>query len=233
MGQAIIAAARESSSVAIAAELHEGSSFAALDGCDVAIDFTSPDGSVFNTREAAKRGIPVVIGTTGLNHLQRNEIEVCANTIPIVHSANMSVGVNLLAALVEDAARKLGIDYDIEIVEMHHRRKVDAPSGTALMLGNAAAKGRGDALENLQAYGDRTYVRTPGQIGFASLRGGDVAGDHSVIFAGEGERLELTHRASNRTVFAQGALRAAEWLIGKPPGLYAMADVLKQPSDLV
>ena len=155
-------------------------------------------------------------------------IEAAARHAPIVRSGNMSVGVNLLAALVKRAARALGPEFDIEIVEMHHRMKVDAPSGTALLLGEAAAEGRGVALKDHSARGrdGLTGARKVGDIGFASLRGGTVVGDHSVIFAGEGERLELSHRAEDRALFARGALRAALWANGRKPGLYSMADVL-------
>ena len=196
--------------------------------CDAVIDFTSPVASVANAALAAAHGTALVVGTTGLDAGQTRALEVAAAKAPIVHAPNMSLGVNLLLVLVEDVARRLGDDWDIEIVEMHHRQKVDAPSGTALGLGRAAAKGRG---VELGAVSDRvrdghTGARVPGHIGFATLRGGDVVGDHTVIFAAEGERVELTHKASSRGVFARGAVRAALWAAGRPPGLYGMKDVL-------
>ncbi len=226
MGHAIIAAIEEHPKLTMGAALHGGASLDDLEGCSVAIDFTTPNASLKHARKTVDLGIPIVIGTTGFDDTQRAVIVECAVTIPVILSSNMSIGVNLLAALVEKAAAQLGPDYDIEICEMHHRRKVDAPSGTALMFGEAAAMGRGSTLTELRADQSRDGARKSGEIGFASLRGGDVAGDHTVYFAGEGERLELTHRASTRAVFAQGALRAAEWIIGKPPGLYSMRDVL-------
>ena len=178
---------------------------------------------------AGESGTALVVGTTGLDANTQAAVEAAAKSAPLVQAPNMSLGVNLLMALVEQAAAKLGPEaYDIEIVEMHHRHKVDAPSGTALGLGEAAAKGRGVDLSDarVSVRDGHTGPREEGTIGFATLRGGDVAGDHTVIFAAEGERLELGHRASNRGVFAQGALRAALWAAGKQPGLYSMKDVL-------
>ena len=169
-----------------------------------------------------------MIGTTGLNDDDLEKIGAAAHHAPIVRSGNMSVGVNLLAALTRRAASALGPDFDIEIVEMHHRMKVDAPSGTALMLGEASAEGRRIALKDHAARGrdGLTGARRAGDIGFASLRGGTIVGDHSVIFAGEGERLVLSHHAEDRALFARGALHAARWASGRKPGLYSMADVL-------
>jgi 4-hydroxy-tetrahydrodipicolinate reductase len=172
--------------------------------------------------------VPVVIGTTGLEERHHWLIDSAAQTIPVLQTGNTSLGVTLLAHLVRQAAASLGEDWDIEIVETHHRMKVDAPSGTALLLGEAAAKGRGIALE---AYAERgrdgiTGKRAVGAIGFASLRGGTVAGEHSVHFLSDNERLTLSHSAENRTIFAKGALRAALWLIGQKPGRYGMAEVL-------
>ena len=169
-----------------------------------------------------------MIGTTGLSEADLARLAAAARHAPIVRSGNMSLGVNLLARLVREAAQALGPEYDIEILEMHHRMKVDAPSGTALMLGEAAAEGRGVALEDHTERGRDgvTGARKPGAIGFASLRGGAVVGEHSVIFAGDGERIVLSHHAEDRSLFVRGALKAALWARDRKPGLYSMADVL-------
>jgi 4-hydroxy-tetrahydrodipicolinate reductase len=195
---------------------------------EVVIDFTSPDATASYADLAAKSGTALVIGTTGLKPEHIAAIDRAAHKIVIVQAANFSAGVTLLTALTEQVARTLGPVYDIEILEMHHRHKVDAPSGTALALGAAAAKGRGLALEQSAIRGRDgiTGERAIGPIGFAALRGGDVAGDHSVIFAGPGERLELVHKASGRQVFAAGAVQAALWTAGKPAGRYDMRAVL-------
>jgi 4-hydroxy-tetrahydrodipicolinate reductase len=201
---------------------------ALLDAADVVVDFTVPSATRHLTNLAAEQGTALVIGTTGLDRSDQQAIEAASARIPILQAANFSIGVNLLLGLTEQTARRLGPGYDIEILEMHHRMKIDAPSGTALALGEAAARGRDAALDDLRLSlrDGITGARPAGRIGFASLRGGDVAGDHSVIFAGIGERIELTHKASNRRVFAEGAIRAALWLAGKPAGLYGMRDVL-------
>jgi len=198
---------------------------------DVFVDFTAADALEKNLAEAARAGKPLVIGTTGLDPGHQRMIDAAAARIAILQSANMSLGVNLLAHLVGQAAARLGPDWDIEIVEMHHRMKADAPSGTALLLGGAAAAGRGVELGAVSERGRDgiTGPREPGSIGFASLRGGSVAGDHQVIFAAEGERIELGHRAESRAIFARGAVEAALWLIGQPPGRYTMADMLDLP----
>ena len=197
-------------------------------GADAIIDFSSPAASVALAGLAAQARIVDVIGTTGLSGDDLDRIDAAARHAPIVRSGNMSVGVNLLAALTRRAASALGPDFDIEIVEMHHRMKVDAPSGTALLLGEAAAEGRGVSLKDHSARGrdGLTGARRGGDIGFASLRGGTVVGDHSVIFAGEGERFVLSHHAEDRALFARGALKAALWARDRKPGLYSMADVL-------
>lgn len=195
---------------------------------DVVIDFTTPASTMALAEQASIAQKPLVIGTTGLSVEQFRELGQYANRAPMVWSSNMSVGVTLLAELVREVARKLNPDFDIEIVEMHHRHKVDAPSGTALSLGRAAAEGRGvdfDAMACLSREG-QTGARPAGEIGFATLRGGDVIGDHTVVFAGPGERIELTHKSSSRSIYAYGAIRAARWLAGKPAGLYTMSDVL-------
>lgn len=195
---------------------------------DAVIDFTTPASTLALASQAAITGKPLVIGTTGLTAEQFRELESYAARAPLLWASNMSVGVTLLSELVREVARKLDPEFDIEIVEMHHRNKVDAPSGTALSLGKAAAEGRGvdfDAMACLSREGN-TGVRPKGEIGFATLRGGEVIGDHTVIFAGPGERIELTHKSSSRAIYAYGAIRAARWLAGKPHGLYAMRDVL-------
>jgi 4-hydroxy-tetrahydrodipicolinate reductase len=193
-----------------------------------AIEFSTPAASVRHAMLAAERGVAYVVGTTGLARVDEETLAHAAERIPIVYAANFSVGMTLLADLVARAASRLGPDFDIEILEMHHRHKVDAPSGSALMLGRAAAEGRGIALDAARIGGRDgvTGARPAGAIGFAALRGGDVAGDHTVIYAGEGERLELTHRAGGRGIFARGAVRAALWAVDRRPGLYSMRDVL-------
>jgi len=195
---------------------------------DAVIDFTAPAATVEHAKIAAETGTALVIGTTGMGDDDIVKVEDAAAGIPIVLAPNMSVGVNLLFALTERVAKTLGIDYDIEILEMHHRHKVDAPSGTALGLGRAAAKGRGVALSEVAetVRDGHTGPREAGKIGFATLRGGDVVGDHTVMFATEGERIELTHKASSRTIFARGAVRAALWTEDRAPGVYSMQDVL-------
>jgi 4-hydroxy-tetrahydrodipicolinate reductase len=192
------------------------------------LDFTSPEATAEHVSLAAQARIVHVIGTTGLSHEQEERVQAAARHAVIVKSGNMSLGVNLLAAMVRKAAAMLDADFDIEVLEMHHRMKVDAPSGTALLFGKAAADGRGIALEehSVRSRDGHTGVRKRGDIGFATLRGGDIVGDHTVIFAGPSERIEFTHRASNRQLFARGAVKAALWGQGKPPGVYSMDDVL-------
>jgi 4-hydroxy-tetrahydrodipicolinate reductase len=195
---------------------------------DGILDFTAPSATIANVAIAAERGLVHVIGTTGLSASDDAVIKSVTNRAVVVKSGNMSLGVNLLAAVVKRVAQALDESFDIEIVELHHRAKVDAPSGTALMLGQAAAAGRGISLEGHSARGRDgvTGARRTGDIGFASLRGGTAAGDHSVLFAGPFERLTLSHHAEDRMLFAHGALKAALWARGKNPGLYSMADVL-------
>src|SRR6201985_3214103 len=195
---------------------------------DGILDFTVPAATIANVAIAAQRGIVHVIGTTGLSGSDEAVIRSVTSRAIVVKSGNMSLGVNLLAALVKRAAQSLDESFDIEILEMHHKSKVDAPSGTALMLGEAAAAGRKVALEERAARGRAglTGARRPGDIGFASLRGGTAAGDHSVIFAGLMERITLAHHAEDRTMFAQGAIKAALWARDKKPGFYTMTDVL-------
>jgi 4-hydroxy-tetrahydrodipicolinate reductase len=195
---------------------------------DGILDFTVPGATIANVAIAAERGLVHVIGTTGLSSSDDAVIRSVTSRAIVVKSGNMSLGVNLLAALVKRVAQSLDESFDIEILEMHHRAKIDAPSGTALLLGEAAAAGRGIVLEERSARGrdGQTGARKAGDIGFASLRGGTATGDHSVIFAGAMERIELTHRAEDRTMFAQGAVKAALWARDKKPGFYSMADVL-------
>jgi 4-hydroxy-tetrahydrodipicolinate reductase len=195
---------------------------------DGILDFTIPGATIANVAIAAERGLVHVIGTTGLSISDEAVIKSVTQRAIVVKSGNMSLGVNLLAALVKRVAQSLDENFDIEIVEMHHKAKIDAPSGTALMLGEAAAEGRGIKLAEHSARGrdGHTGARRPGDIGFASLRGGTAAGDHSVIFAGPSERLTLSHHAEDRMIFAHGAVKAALWAHGKKPGFYTMADVL-------
>ncbi|HVY58288.1 MAG TPA: 4-hydroxy-tetrahydrodipicolinate reductase [Xanthobacteraceae bacterium] len=195
---------------------------------DGIIDFTIPGATIAFAELAAKAGLVHIIGTTGLSAEDEAMIATAAKSARIVKSGNMSLGVNLLSALVKRVARTLDETFDIEILEMHHGRKVDAPSGTALLLGRAAAEGRGIDLAQhaVRARDGHTGPRCPGDIGFATLRGGTVVGDHTVIFAGPAERIELVHRAEDRMIFARGALAAARWARDRAPGLYSMADVL-------
>jgi len=205
---------------------------AAVQAADVLIDFTRPEGTLSHLDACARRGRGAVVGTTGLSSAQMDRVAAFAKQISIVYAPNMSVGVNVLLSLVESAARRLGAGYDIEIVEMHHRHKVDAPSGTAIALGEAAARGAGQTLADCAVYAREgvTGARKPGTIGFAALRGGDVVGEHAVIFAGAGERVELVHKAASRQNFAAGALRAAHFVAARraagQPGLADMRDVL-------
>jgi len=201
---------------------------AAIAEADAIVDFTVPKATLEFARLAAQSGTAHIIGTTGFDKASEAAIADAATKIAIVKAGNMSLGVNLLVALTRQVAAALGNDFDIEIVEMHHRMKIDAPSGTALMLGEAAAAGRNIGLEenSVRSRDGHTGPRHTGDIGFATLRGGTVVGDHTVIFAGEGERIELTHRAADRGIFARGAVKAALWTKEKPPGLYAMTDVL-------
>lgn len=204
------------------------SSGGSIEGAQVCIDVSSPEGTLRALAECQARKIPLVIGTTGLSEEVFTAIEDASKEIAVLQSANMSVGVNLLARLVELVSKALGAGFDIEIIEAHHKKKKDSPSGTALLLGNAAAKGRGLSLLSAVKHGRQGLIgeRPPNEIGMHAIRGGSVVGDHQVLFLGEGERISLGHMAESRAVFAQGALRAARWLVGKAPGRYTMADVL-------
>ncbi len=223
MGQAI-AALLATSEHALAGGIDVGEDPAALaDRSEVLIDFSAPQALDANLHAAIGAGIPILVGTTGLGERHHAAIDHAAHAVAVLQTGNTSLGVTLLAHLVREASARLGEDWDVEIFEMHHRHKVDAPSGTALLLGEAAASGRGLPPPSPAR---EEGPRTPGTIGFASLRGGTVAGEHSVIFAGEEERLALSHHAESRAIFARGAIRAAEWLIGRPRGRYTMAQVL-------
>lgn len=200
--------------------------------CDVLVDFSAPAALAGNLAAAKAAGKPILVGTTGLEQEHFALLAEAAQSVAVLQSGNFSLGVTLMAHLVREAAARLGPDWDIEVLEMHHRLKVDAPSGTAKLLGEAAAAGRGITLEgNMesgrgQKFGGMTGARAEGAIGFATLRGGTVAGEHSVIFAGSEERLTLSHSAENRMIFARGAVKAAAWLTGKDAGRYTMNDVL-------
>lgn len=201
---------------------------ALLEKSDVIVDFTAPAATVQNVRVAARTGTAMVIGTTGLSEDDETVLKNAAAEIPIVYASNYSAGVNLMLHLTKIAASKLDPSFDVEIVEMHHRDKVDAPSGTALSIGHAAAEGRGQKLEDIKDAGRDgiTGKRKAGDIGFASLRGGNVAGEHTISFNADDERIEITHKAGDRSIFARGAVKAALWVSGKGAGLYDMSDVL-------
>lgn len=228
MGQAL-ARAIPAAGHEVSGGVDKGEDVARLaDASDALVDFSGPGALKDNLHAAIGAGIPILIGTTGLAEDHHVAIDNAARAIAVLQTGNTSLGVTLLAHLVREAAGRLGPDWDIEVLEMHHRMKVDAPSGTALLLGEAAAQARGIALSpNSESGRDgHTGQRARGAIGFAALRGGTVAGEHSVIFAGEQERITLSHSAENRMIFATGAVRAAAWLIGQAPGRYAMEDVL-------
>ena len=228
MGQAIAAAAPEMNAK-LAGGADAGDDPAGIAAvADVLIDFSAPQALEAHLAAARAAGKPIVIGTTGLSPQHHALIDEAAQRIAVLQTGNTSLGIGLLQRLVREAAAQLGPDWDIEIIEMHHRHKIDAPSGTALTLGEAAARGRGQNLRRISRRSRDGQVgpRVKGEIGFAALRGGDVVGDHTIIFAANGERLELTHKASSRETFANGALRAAQWVVKQKPGLYDMQDVL-------
>ncbi|QNQ09902.1 4-hydroxy-tetrahydrodipicolinate reductase [Sphingomonas alpina] len=228
MGQALAAAIPDLGATLVGGIDAGGDPAVLTRDADVLIDFSVPGALEATLAAARASGTPILIGTTGLGPQHHALIDAAAAEIAVLQTGNVSLGVTLLARLVRDAAARLGPDWDIEILEMHHRHKVDAPSGTALLLGEAAAEGRDITLAEAKV-ADRaglTGARSEGTIGFASLRGGSVAGDHLVVFAGEGERIEIGHRAENREIFARGAITAALWLAGKPAGRYGMSDVL-------
>jgi 4-hydroxy-tetrahydrodipicolinate reductase len=211
--------------IALAAEEHGGFALDPDRG-DVIADFSAPEALAGSLERAVRSATPILIGTTGLDDLADRRIAEASRTVAVLKAANTCLGVALLAQLVERAARVLGPEWDVEILEMHHRHKKDAPSGTALLLGQAVADARGGEMQREEARSGRNLVRKTGAIGFAALRGGTVVGDHDVIFAGEQERLILSHRADDRMVFARGALAAAGFLKGREPGLYSMRDVV-------
>ncbi len=223
LGQDAGAFAGRASGVAITADLAQG-----LSGSGFLIDFTRPEGTLAHLRECARQGVSAVIGTTGFSEAQKGEIAAFAREIPIVFAPNMSVGVNVTLKLLEMAARALSTGYDIEVIEAHHRHKVDAPSGTALKMGEVIAQALGRDLKDCAVYAREgvTGERDPSSIGFATIRGGDIVGDHTVLFAGTGERIEITHKSSSRATYAQGSLRAVRFLAGRKAGLYDMFDVL-------
>jgi len=223
LGQDASAFLGQSSGVAITDDLHQG-----LAQADVLIDFTRPEGTLAHLAVCRELGVKLVIGTTGFDAHQKARIGEYARDIGVMLAPNMSVGVNVVLRLLDLAARSLNEGYDIEIVEAHHRHKVDAPSGTALQMGEVVAAALGRDLKQCAVYGREgvTGERDPSTIGFATVRGGDVVGDHTVLFAGIGERIEISHKASSRNTFAQGALRAARFLATSAPGLYDMNDVL-------
>ena len=201
----------------------------AVSACDVLIDFTRPEGTIKHLDACLNHGRAMIIGTTGFSESEKGRISAGAKRIPIVMSPNFAVGVNVLFKVVESAARALGEDYDVEIVEAHHHHKIDSPSGTALKLGEIVAKALGRDLTKTAVYGrkgDNVGERKPKEIGFHAIRGGDLAGEHTVLFIGIGERLELAVRSQSRMTYASGAVRAAKWLRGRPAGLYDMFDVL-------
>ncbi|MBP6776974.1 MAG: 4-hydroxy-tetrahydrodipicolinate reductase [Piscinibacter sp.] len=223
LGQDAAAFLGRTSGVAITADLHAG-----LAAAQVLIDFTRPEGTLAHLVACRELGVKAVIGTTGLSDADKAEIAACASEVAIVRAPNMSVGVNVVLRLVDLAARSLREGYDIEIIEAHHRHKVDAPSGTALQMGEVAAAALGRTLADCAVYAreGHTGAREPSTIGFASVRGGDIVGDHTVLFAGTGERIEITHKSSSRATYAEGSLRAARFLAGRASGLYDMDDVL-------
>jgi len=228
MGQALVQAINAAGHEA-AGGADKGDDPARLaDTSDVLLDFSSPSALEANLHAAVGAGVPILVGTTGLEAAHHALIDSAALAIPVLQTGNTSLGVTLLAHLVHEAATRLGPDWDIEVLEMHHRMKVDAPSGTALLLGEAAAAARGIALADSSERGRDGVagVRAQGAIGFASLRGGTVAGEHSVILAGEQERIVLSHMAEDRMIFAHGAVRAAAWLVAREPARYSMAQVL-------
>lgn len=233
MGQMLVKLAEADAGLSVVAKIDVAPGYDAAwpAETEAVVDFSFHAAVAPHVEAAAAQGVAYVIGTTGLTPEEQARVDACAARIPIVQAANYSLGVNLLLALVRQAAATLGPQYDVEIVEMHHRHKKDAPSGTALMLARAAAEGRGVNLDDVASYGRRGLVgeRPAGEIALHALRGGAVVGDHTVFFAGDLERVEITHRAQSREAFAAGALRAACWAVGRASGLYDMRDVLGFP----
>ena len=229
MGKMLIEAVMATDDCTLHATLDKGDDMrAGLAGADVLIDFTRPEATLEHLAVCAELGVKAVVGTTGFDASQKAEIAKYAERTAIVFAPNMSVGVNVVLKLLDMAARAMNEGFDIEIVETHHRNKVDAPSGTALQMGQVVADALGRDLKGCAVYGREgvTGMRDPSTIGFATVRGGDIIGDHTVLFAGTGERIEISHKASNRGIYAQGSLRAARFLAGKSTGLFGMNDVL-------
>ena len=230
MGRMLVKLAGEDKDLEVVAEIDVADGFAREwpEGTEAVIDFSFHTAVPPSVAKAAEQGIPYVIGTTGLTPEEQATVDAAAKSIPVVQSGNYSLGVNLLLNLVKTAAKVLGPEYDVEVVEMHHKHKKDAPSGTALMLAKSVAEGRGVAFDDVAVYGRKGLIgeRPSGEIAVHALRGGSVVGDHTVIFAAEGERLELSHRAGSRDMFARGALLAVEYLMDHAAGLYDMQDVL-------
>ena len=230
MGQMLVKLVEADPALSVVAQIDVADGYDTTwpEGTEAVVDFSFHAAVAPNVEKAAAQGLAYVIGTTGLTPGEQARVDACAAKIPVVQAANYSLGVNLLLALVRQAAAVLGPQYDVEVVEMHHRHKKDAPSGTALMLANAAAEGRGVKLADVACYGRQGLVgeRPAGEIALHALRGGSVVGDHTVMFAGDVERVEITHRAQSREAFAAGALRAALWAVGRRPGKYDMRDVL-------
>lgn len=228
MGCALLALLHADARFELAAAIATSAGWTDAPALDVVIDFSTPAGFDAALVHCSAHGVAFVSGTTGLDAAQRERLDAAAKTIPVLHAANFSLGVAVLTRLLRDAARALP-DWDLEIVEAHHARKVDAPSGTALALGRAVAEARGQDFDDVAAFGrhGRTGVRKTGTIGFASLRAGDIVGEHTAFLVGHDERIELAHRAFDNAIFARGALAAAAWLAGQPPGAYALEDVLR------
>jgi 4-hydroxy-tetrahydrodipicolinate reductase len=199
-----------------------------LEFCDVLIDFSTPDTSIINMRACSRYGKPMVIGSTGFTHEDSTLIQELARNIPVVYSPNMSVGVNVISKILQEVARILGDDFDVEILEVHHRKKKDNPSGTALHLAEIVANALGRDLNKVASYfrEGTNIVRAEKEIGMQVVRGGDIVGDHTVYFIGKGEQIEITHRAHNREMFSHGAVKAAKWVVNREPGLYSLKDVL-------
>jgi len=229
MGRALVEAASAAEGITLGAAFDVGDDVAAaVAKCDVVIDFTRPEGTLAHLKMCRELGVKAVIGTTGFTERQKAQIEECARAIAIVMAPNMSVGVNVTLKLLQMAARALATGYDIEVIEAHHRHKVDAPSGTALKMGEVIAEALGRDFKQCAVFSREgvTGERDPSTIGFTSIRGGDIVGDHTVLFAGTGERIEITHRSSSRAGYAAGSLLAARFIASREKGLFDMQDVL-------
>lgn len=228
MGSAVLRLAKESGDIDVVAAIDESSATASLGGAEVVIDFSAPGAMPAMARAASSAGVAIVSGTTGLDDAGKKSLDEAVTHVPVLWEPNMSVGIFVLGELLNEAIRMLGPGFDIEIVETHHKKKVDAPSGTAVRLAEVAKAARADATRLVTGREGKPGARGSDEIGVLAVRGGDVIGDHVVHLLGEGERIELVHRASNRDLFARGALRAARWLRGKSPGFYSLADVFRR-----